>query len=201
MSDSNEDDTIKQIVLKMNKKYDTMSFKLIDLGEIKKSVEFLSAKYDEIIQQNEDQKRLVSNLSKKVDDLTSQVKNRDKKISELTDRVNELEQQLDSNLEICGLPTMPDENTTEIVNKIAQICKVDDSSIVGVHRVPSRRTDRPPPIVLQFSSCAAKNEWIKRKEGRKLVVADILENDDRKHVYMFVVVGCKSGPDGLNHAT
>jgi hypothetical protein len=66
-SDSNEDDTVKQPLIKIDKKYDNISAKLNDLSDIKKSVEFLSTKYDDLILQNTENKRLITDLTKKVE--------------------------------------------------------------------------------------------------------------------------------------
>jgi hypothetical protein len=113
------------------------------------------------------------------------LKDRDHKISELTDRVNELEQnQLNNYLEISGVPVKPNEDVQKIVQQVAQVCEVEDSNIVDVYREASRKANIPPPIIVQFSSSAARNTWLRRTEGRKLTVDDVLENGADSSVYL-----------------
>jgi hypothetical protein len=185
IGDSNDEDSIKQWLMKIDRKYDAISEKLNDLSEIKKTVDFLATRYDELILQNNENKRLVSDLNKKMESMTVALKERDKKIDELNDRLNDLEQkQLDTYIEITGVPVKPNENMSTIVHQIAQVCDVQESNIVEAYRDASRRPNTIPPIVVQFSTVVAKNEWIRRKEGRKLTVDDIFENGVDSAVYI-----------------
>jgi septal ring factor EnvC (AmiA/AmiB activator) len=78
-----EEDSIRSLLAKMNKK-------LQSLDEIKDSCAFLSAKYDDIDKHQEEQAKLINELTSKVDRLSTELASRDRTISNLTDRISEL---------------------------------------------------------------------------------------------------------------
>jgi hypothetical protein len=173
-----DDDSVKSMLLKINKK-------LLCLDEIRDSCSFLSGKYDDFEKQQKDQAQLIKDLSSKVDRLNNELITRDKIISDLTDRISELEQsQLSHNMEICGIPVTQNENVYNVVKNVADACGVPMDGVQEIYREKARRKDQIPAIVVKFGTTGRRETWLKRKEGRKLKVDDILDNGSTAKVYI-----------------
>jgi hypothetical protein len=173
-----DDDSVKSMLLKINKK-------LLCLDDIRDSCSFLSAKYDDFEKQQKSQAQLIKDLSSKVDRLNTELITRDKIISDLTDRISELEQsQLSHNMEICGIPITRNENVYDVVKNVADACSVPMDGVQEIYREKARRKDQIPAIVVKFGTTGRRETWLKRKEGRKLKVDDILDNGSTAKVYI-----------------
>jgi hypothetical protein len=113
-SENADDDNIKLILLKMSQKNDELFEKMKAVDEIKTSCEFLNKKYDDFLEVQTQQQKIISELNKKVDDVTFDLKHKDVIFCNLTLRLQVLEQQqLATNKEIVGIPTKTGEHLKE----------------------------------------------------------------------------------------
>jgi uncharacterized protein YoxC len=115
----------------------------------------------------------ITELSQKIDGLEKTKKemfgrldDQQQEILQLKGLVNDLQQsKLSLNLEIHGVPQKADEKLQEVIHDIAEVIGIPESTseIKKIYRGRKIR-DKPAPIVLEFSSDNAKDEWL---EGRK----------------------------------
>lgn len=76
-----------------------------------------------------------------------------------------------SNLEFHGIPFRNHENTDDIVKHIGSLLGVviHGSDLSICHRLPSKKSDRPPPIIARFSTRKVRNSlYAKRKDISKI---------------------------------
>ena len=120
-----------------------------ELSDVKNSQEFISAKYDELKvdydEQIETNKKLVNELKT----LKNQTAENNKQTNKEAVKLDSLEQYgRRLNLEIIGIPFTEGENTNAIVTEVAELLdvKITDKDISTSHRLRSRNDNRPPPI-------------------------------------------------------
>jgi Baculovirus FP protein len=165
----------------MNKKLE----KLDEISEVRKSVQFMSTQYDQILKENQEQKKLIEQLARDMTDLKISSSNKDEVISDLSNRVNELEQaNLSMHIEIHNVEKLEGEKLESIIDIIAQ--KIDapsvKDSICDVYRKPvnmnnSRTANLPPIIVVKFKSTEARGVWLNKIKSDKITSGMINNND------------------------
>lgn len=140
------------------------------VADLKGSVEYMSAKYDEVLAGLSKQESEIADIKKRL----ARVENTptEREVSELRRQVNDLEQYgRRQNLEIHGIPLTKDECLLDIVNGLAHdlsLSLLTEQDIDGIHRLPSK-PDRVPPILVRFVSRRTKENWQgKRKELQKI---------------------------------
>lgn len=80
---------------------------------------------------------------------------------------------LESDLEICGVPSLPDENLQSIVSILASSLDItiSEPSIVDVYRktVKSDKSGLPAPIIVKFQRKSVKDEFMVKKKPNPLI--------------------------------
>ncbi|KAJ1521918.1 hypothetical protein ONE63_002254 [Megalurothrips usitatus] len=148
--------------------------------ELKETIDFMSAKYDEMLEKmkviEEDRKK----KEEKVAELEIKIKSRDTDILGLQRRVREVEQYArNRNIEVSGIEVMNNEDLRKVMCNIARKIDVpfEDTDIDVIHRVPSRRGDAPPKIIAQFKTRTTRNLWLRQKRhGGPLVSSELVPN-------------------------
>lgn len=142
------------------------------IQELQKSVDFMSSKFDSILQENIELKKLVKeNLSavKKVNELEAQ-------IELLNNKINIIEQRsrLD-NIEIHGIPSTPNENLQNVVIKIGELnnVNVDENDLIDVHRLPTGKNQDHPGIIVQFRNKKIRNQYYVARKTSQVYGDDI----------------------------
>ena len=148
-----------------------------NVKELKQSVDFMSTKYDELMnriqeieQEREEQKKLVEEFKNKLEA-------KEKIIESLQMRMRETEQySRNRNIEISGVEVTRGENLIQVMGSIANKIGVDfDAEDVDViHRVPTRRGDEPPKIIAQFLSRKKRNNWLKNKKNARMLSKEVV---------------------------
>jgi uncharacterized coiled-coil protein SlyX len=178
-SDNNDDESIKTMIINMNKNMEKK------MTEIIESCSFLSDKYDELCKQNEEQGKVISDLSKVINGLQLELKKKDATVQELTDRITELEQnQLANKVEIHGIPVKESEDVSEIVKAISEACGLSTENIVGQQRARTKRVHFTPPILVEFASSSQRAECMQRKRGKNLTTGDVLKDGSTARVFI-----------------
>ncbi|CAN7940022.1 unnamed protein product [Ixodes pacificus] len=147
------------------------------VNELKTSVEFNSGQYDQL---------LVEMTSKKeINDLKAEMTQLKNVVSENAACISHLQVELNDagqynrlpNLEIHGMPVSANEDLKKSVFDLADKLSIpyfQPSDVVAVHRFPSKK-DKIPPILVRFSSSAAREIWMKARSGlRELAQARTL---------------------------
>jgi len=161
----------------------SISSKLDQLLEIKstvegiqKSMDFLSSKYDSIINEMKALRDENKVLKKEVEELRRNQVKTDEAVEVLDQRVQELDMYgRRMNLEIFGVSVEGDhvkeEDTAEVVTKIAEQIGVTykPQDIHKLHRLQPRSDGKPPTILVQFMSVVVRDAWLQAGKKARLV--------------------------------
>lgn len=125
-------------------------------------------------------KDAVQNVCTAIEDLKQEVANLKSALSDRDEEINMLKEKLESrldeqeqygrrnNIRIFGIPEQENENTDQIVLDVAKRiqAKVDISLIDRSHRV-GRRGEKPRPVIVKFTSYAARRAVFSVKKNLK----------------------------------
>lgn len=132
---------------------------LKDIAELTKSVNFMNAKYDDLLVEVKELRVVKSKFEGVVS-----------KVAELQDRVNEIEQySRNRNIEIKGIEERPNENLKNVICKVANKMGVEtitENDIDIVHRVSNRNNREPKDIVVQFKDRDRKETLMSQRKER-----------------------------------
>lgn len=146
------------------------------VGEVQKSIEFLSNQYDSVLSRVAASELALRETQAETASLRATVSEQSLTINQLRDEVNEAEQYSRlSNLEISGLPVLPGENLAVRVCDLADrigLSGFQAIDIQAVHRLPSRK-DKTPVVLIRFRSVSIKDRWMSaRSNVRSLAEAE-----------------------------
>lgn len=133
-----------------------------DLGELKDSQNFLSAKYEEVCKKLDE----VLQYKVKLNKLEDEIKIKNDIIDNLSSRLVQLEQyQRNRNIELRDVHQTENENTENIVLKYAEKIdvKLEKNDIEACHRLPNR-IGRKQAIIVQFASRKKRDEFLSKKK-------------------------------------
>lgn len=147
---------------------------------IEKSQDFLSGKFDDITSEFKTLKAENENLKHQISELT-------KSHFELTNLVFKLEANVDksdrktiaNNAVLLGVPCRPDENATNIVNRILTHIGVNvelDSIISAKRLYLSNKPNVPAPIQISFKDRETKVEVLNKKKKFGIVLSTSVDN-------------------------
>lgn len=146
----------ESLLAEMNNKLTLMSN---EMTEIKETVSFMSEKYDRILEELKDFKKIKANYFVL-----------EKKVEFLENKINDLEQySRNKNLELKGIEETPNENLKGIVVKLASkmgVENISESSIDVIHRVDNRTNREPKDIIVQFNNRTSRNLFLEKKKER-----------------------------------
>lgn len=159
-----------------------------DLDELKESVNFTANKIDDFMTELAAMKTMVAEVEKENSKLA-------KKNAELENRVSELEIMMEGqqqyerrcNIQLDGVPEANNENVMNLVNTLA--VAVDEpiiltSDIQAAHRIPSRNTNRPRPIIIQFTNRQKRDAVVRKAKAKKLKSTNFDSNAPETFVYV-----------------
>lgn len=93
-----------------------------------------------------------------------------------------------NNLEIHGIPVVKNENPNDIVKNLglALDIQINPSDIDVCHRLPTSKTELPPPLLVKFCSRRKKNELLLAKKTKKnpLMSVDLGINAATRPIYI-----------------
>lgn len=129
-----------------------------NVDEIRRSMEFMNEKYEEIKLEVSSKMNTIQEVEKENVQLKSTVK-------ELNTRLNQMEQQArSSNLEIQCLPEHKSENLVSIVMNISKVlsCELSEQNIHHVTRISKQTptSNRPKSVVVQFNSPRVRDTFL-----------------------------------------
>ena len=130
---------------------------------------------------------LMERQDNKIDELENKLKDKDERIDNLERELRETQYALDANsqynrrdnIKICGIEVKPDEDTNDIVRKVAEFIgePIEPSDISVSHRLPARKTEndtasaaptestiKHPTIICKFTRRETRNRVIRAKK-------------------------------------
>lgn len=145
------------------------------LATVNEAIASISQSLGSLAKENEARK-------KEVEELVGENKALKIEVNYLKDQVSDLQQYTrKNNIEIVGVPQTARENIYFILQRIAEVIKVDyDNGDVSVaHRLPLSKNskNKHPTIVVQFVSRTVKSSWVAgSREHRDRLTAAALDN-------------------------
>lgn len=167
-------------VTKKNETHTTTTNQNVDamaktINDLKQSVEFLSAKYDDVFTMLSEANKNVSRHEKDMKLLKNENQFLHKEVKKLNFRINALDQTQRRNaIEIHGLDLKKDEKLDKIVEDMAGQLKLPfiKEGVETVHRlkepkVTTSKVKRPPAVLVRFTNSAHASAWTARKKTGK----------------------------------
>lgn len=146
------------------------------VDQLAESVKFMNAKYEE-------QKTALENIQgenkargEELAVVMNSIYDLQKENVELKNKIHELEQYSRSkNIELVGVPETPGENLDTVMSKIGEKLGMSISSnqIDAIHRVPTKSSTQPKPIVVRFHSRRTKEAIINKARKTKIQAVDL----------------------------
>lgn len=141
------------------------------MGEVTKSITFLSDQYDEMLKSRQESENQLKALKSRVDVLESVLQDQSALIRQQQISLNQSEQYSRTlNLEIHGITAQPNEDLRAFLADFAKKIDIgfEPAQVQAVHRLPVGG-DKIPPILVRFVSVAVRNKWLAaRKRVRQL---------------------------------
>lgn len=154
--------------------------------DLEVSVQHFSEKYDEMIVKFAENNEKMLSMEKDMQELTRQVNQKDYLISEMEKSLRDSEQYArNKNIEICGIPELPEENLGQIMEKLADCLQIQlqPGDVDIMHRVPSWNKQKPPKIVVQFTTRTRRNVWLQNKK-HGILTSDVIRTHDSMPIYI-----------------
>lgn len=150
-----------------------MSTLLGEFGDVKKSVQFMSEKFDEF-------NKKLDNLDSRVLKIEGGQQQFDLKMVQLEDKIEIMEMQArQTNVEIGNVPEKKGENLVALLLNIGAIIKfpVNAHDILAVHRIPHAdpKNAYPKNIIVKFSSRILRDNFLAANRAAKGLTTDQLE--------------------------
>ena len=154
-----------QVISTIKKMFEELKSSLQgEVGELKKSVEFMSLKFDHL---REELAQARSDLKATQDELRTLAKENEV----LKQEVSELQQYTRrDNVMVFGVPESEHETTYDVINTLSAVigaeAAIQDVSIA--HRLPAK-PGKTRPIVIRFSKRRSRDQWLQsfKNEARK----------------------------------
>jgi len=146
---------------------DDLSIKEMFL-EIRRDVKILTKNQEDVKATMAEQSGLIKALTSELQAVKKDLAVKNREISSLKQELVDMQQySRNRNLEIHNLPEKPDENLKEVVGKISEVLGVhiESGDIDVVHRIPSRNTRRPKPVIVQFVNRTVRNLVLDNKKN------------------------------------
>ena len=133
--------------------------------KLEESQQFLSNKYDEILQSLQSTKKNILDHEQRITNAVGEI-GHIREINYQQDvAIDDMQQYLRRDcLEITGIPTVPDENTTGLVIELASAIGVnlDDKDISIAHRLPESRKVKDR-LIVKFTRRVKRDEVYKKR--------------------------------------
>lgn len=149
------------------------------LNELKDLVDFLSEKYDSLLEYQKSGEAKIKSL----ENVNAYLVKCNKSLEE---RLNELEEKdKEKKVELAGLKKKENEVINEIVAKVAQKLQMDVNQIEHAERVGREKPDaeKPQPVVITLRTKEARDKWIESRKNR-LTNGEVYDTEDSNRIYI-----------------
>ncbi|KAI5632624.1 hypothetical protein NE865_14674 [Phthorimaea operculella] len=169
-----------EVLLKeMNNKLEIIYKMERKLEDLKESVDFYAEQYQKMIKFKDEAEKKMKSLEQKNIYL-------EKCNLALEERVLDLEmKEKQMNVEIIGLEKQEEEDTKEIVQKLALNLTLNPEDIMEAQRVGREKPEnnKPQPVIVTLKSKKARDQWLKSRKNR-VCNHDLYGNDSTKKIFI-----------------
>lgn len=148
----------------------------MEFEKMRKSVDYLNGKYDEIIKKTD----AAAAITVKLDARLTVVEEQQKIVTQLQNKIDTMEQHArQCNIEIGNLPERRGENLNQLMENLFGLIKqpINTRDIVAVHRVPHANPKNPHPknIIVELSSRTLRDNLIAASKLCKGITSDRID--------------------------
>lgn len=176
------EDTIKTQFKEYDSKFTSQ------LSDLKVAVEFCSSKIDEYETKVLEFNSKIVSLEKSQNQLKMENATLKQELSNYQIQLECLEQyNRNKNLQIEGIPEVSNENMPDIIGKLSDFINepIDyKSDIQAAHRIPTRRSRGPRPIIIQLSDRKKRDSLLRKSKKIKLVSKNFCADVPETNVYV-----------------
>lgn len=147
-----------------------------DLREVKASLEFFNKEFEDRKKERDELAKVNKELQAANEKLLEECQALRTQVLQLEDRVTFSEQySRNRNLEIKGIPFSEDENLPDALDKIGEALNepIAKSDIEICHRVPAKKPNTVPNIVVQFKSRPKRDAVLQKARKMRLSTEDL----------------------------
>ncbi|XP_046975192.1 uncharacterized protein LOC124541381 [Vanessa cardui] len=156
------------------------------MKEISESLQFHSAKLDEVMGSIEIFRQTIKNLEKKNIELTNKNNNLETRVGALEQQIQAMEQEkLSKQIEVSNVPYNNNENVQVIVENVARKLNVPKSGIKHTYRLRGRG-DREGNLLVELKEEAAQTEWLAAARSTSVTVADVRPQEPSNNGRVYV---------------
>lgn len=136
------------------------------LEEALKKIEEASIRQQKLEEENQELKIKVRSLESSMDELEQYTRNK--------------------NVQIDGIPPKQDENLRDMMMEIGRKIEVEIKSedIDAIHRIPTRSSKAPEPIVVQFLTRQMRDSVVLKAKNKKVYTKDLNIAGESKPIYV-----------------
>lgn len=159
-----------------------------ELTSMTSSIEFLTDKMEEFTECMDAYKNRIKELEKKNTTLANNNTHLETKVKSLEQRMQDMEQkQLSCTIEVAGIPFMDNENTTKLIQKVAEKMNLDNKTTRNIKRT-GVRAGQGGLLLVEFSEAGERELWLSKARDANVLLSDIQPDvaDDQAKVRIFV---------------
>ncbi|KAJ2941114.1 hypothetical protein O0L34_g10349 [Tuta absoluta] len=176
----NPKDTSGQSVLsELNKKLEIIHKMEKTLEDMKNDIAFYAAQYQEMVEFKKKTEKKLTSLEQKNVYL-------EKCNKALEERIQTLEQrEKENNVEIFGMEKSDNEETINVVKKLAEKLSLNPEDISEAVRVGREKLekDKPQPVIVTMQSRQARDKWIAKRKTT-ITNGQLYNNNSTKRIYI-----------------
>lgn len=162
----NMDPELTACLADITRRLDALAELPTQVGEIRKSIQMMSEKYDEILNRQAKQEKDICSLNKRVGKLETVCASAE--IQHLRATVNDLEfRSRKLNIEVHGIPVAPNEDLLCKLNEVAKSVNLPEltvNDIDAIHRLPTR-PNKTPGIIVRFFRQSTRDTWLEKRKA------------------------------------
>lgn len=146
----------------------------------------LEEKIDRLLFENTKLNNAVQDLIMMVNEMRAELSKKDKEIQQLKDEIHEFEQHSRCEyLEIHNVPGDNLENQDKLEEMTVRVVKslgieLERQEIEAIHRIPTKNTTKPNPIIVHLASRKKRNTILAAKRGKTIYQNSITGNRNHK---------------------
>ncbi|KAH9630877.1 hypothetical protein HF086_014618 [Spodoptera exigua] len=170
----------ENVLAEVNKKLAVIYNLEKKIEELANSVEFYADMYQTLMDFKEESQKKIKALEQKNVYLEKCNKALEERIQDLEVRDKE------KNIEIHGLEKHGNENTKQVVRKLAEKLKLDPNDIEDAQRVGQEKPDdtKPKTVLVTLRSKSARNNWMLVKKESKIYNDKVYDNGSENRIYI-----------------
>ncbi|XP_069355660.1 FK506-binding protein 15-like isoform X2 [Maniola hyperantus] len=157
-----------------------------EMRELNESLQFHSAKLDEVVECIDAFKQTIKALERKNVELTNKNNNLETRVGALEQRLQEIEQEkLTKYIEIANVPYQSTEVVSKLVEKVALMLKQPLEGIKSTRRLQGKG-DQPAIIKVELKDEEVQDTWIAAAKKTKTTVADICPSERSNNNIVYI---------------